>query len=103
MMHLLASAPPTDAQTARAPDDAAASLIMTPMPQLDGPPRSYAEVYGPDGELLLQLANEAAAAGETGFAQMLQTLDRRLRAGELDPPAGPSAAPRLVPYVYPVV
>ncbi|MBN8290536.1 hypothetical protein JI664_01025 [Rhodobacter sp. NTK016B] len=79
------------------------SLIADPMPELNAPLRSFAQVYGANGRLLEQLGRDAAAMDEPQMASLLSALDRGLRDGAFVVPDTPKPAPRLKRYVYPVV
>ena len=65
--------------------------------------RTFAEVYGRDQNLLMQLATAAQARGDVAMAGLLVALDQGLRDASLSPPEAAKPARRLVNYVYPVV
>lgn len=103
-MFTLLSAAPLEADTqAKVQSPKGESLLELPMPELNAPPRSYAQVYGPQERMLAQLSVDATAHGQPELATLLDTLDQGLRDGAFDVPEGPAPAPRLVRYVYPVV
>ena len=79
------------------------SLITAPMPELNAAPRSFADIYGTGGGMLAQLGLEAAQEGAPELASLLSALDVGLREGAFDLPSEPRPAPRLSPYVYPVI
>ncbi|WP_186766653.1 hypothetical protein [Puniceibacterium confluentis] len=99
---LLTAAGPETMPAPQAPADGQ-SLLAPPMAALNAPPRSFAEVYGADGQLLVQLQAEAGVQGMPELAALLAALDTGLRDGTLSAAPGPTAAPRLSRYVYPVV
>lgn len=77
---------------------------QAPMAALNEPPRKFADVYGADGaELLLQLSHAAQSREEPNMARIFETLQVKLRDGSLDLEQSRRPAPRLAPFVYPVV
>ena len=73
-------------------------------PPMDHPqPRSFADVFGPEGRLLPHLAAQARDSGDPGMAGLMLALDQALQDGSLVVQAGPKPAPRLTGYIYPVV
>lgn len=79
------------------------SLLGQPMPDLTAAPRSFAQVFGSDGQLLAQLGRDATAQGQPDLAALFHALDTGLREGGFEIPNAPKPAPRLGRYVYPVV
>jgi hypothetical protein len=77
---------------------------QAPMKALNGPLRTFADVYGADGAGLLgQLSRDASARGEPHMARLYQTLEVKLRNGSLLLEPDRTPAPRLIRFVYPVV
>lgn len=86
------------------PEDAAAeSFLRPPLPGLDGPPQSFAEVYGPGGRLLIHMAESAEEAGEADLAELLRQVSDLLDDPDFQPEPAEDRPRRLVEYVYPVV
>lgn len=76
--------------------------LVAPMPELNAAPRGFSEVFGQSGKLFPQLAAEADANGDSGFAALLRALEQQLNT-DLKPPKEATPARRLLDYVYPVV
>lgn len=97
---LLQAASPENADPSAEPKP---SLLERPMAELNAAPRSFAEVFGPDGNLLKQLEAEARAQGDAPLAQLCAALEQGFREGHFEMAATEQPAPRLIRYVYPVV
>jgi len=79
------------------------SFLCPPLPGLDGPPQSFAEVYGPDGQLLTYMADGAETRGETHLAELLRQVSELVNDSDFQPEPTENHPARLVEYVYPVV
>lgn len=76
------------------------SVLLQP---LDSHPRALEEVYGREGRLLLELADNATSNKDPEMARLISALEKAMQDGMLDLEAEPRPSPRLTPYVYPVV
>lgn len=85
-------------------DPKAQSLLSSPMAQLAAAPRSFAQVYGLDGQSMFeQMALDAQSGGDEAMAELLRTLGEGLRRGAFDLPEVAAPAARFGRFVYPVV
>lgn len=82
----------------------AQSLLSSPMSQLAAAPRSFAQLYGSDGQSMFEkMALDAQNCGDDAMAKLLRTLDDGLRRGAFDLPETAMPAARFGRFVYPVV
>lgn len=79
------------------------SFLCPPLPGMNGPPQSLAEIYGPDGQLLTHMADIAETRGETHLADLLRQISELADDPDFQPEPTENPPARLVEYVYPVV
>ncbi len=105
VMQSLLSAASSDVETKALFKAASKSetLLCEPMPELNADLDGFAQVYGPNNNLLDQLAVAATNAANPELASLISALDDGLREGQLSVHKAPRPAPRLSRYIYPVV
>lgn len=79
------------------------SFLRQPLPGLDSPSQSFAEVYGPGGQLLAHMADIAETGDKVQLADLLRQISELVNDPDFEPEPKETRAARLVEFVYPVV